>query len=222
MADPRVPDALLEAVARDLRPVRPLPSPARRALALLPLAAAMVVVIPAAWGWRSNWSQLGVPLSWGLSALQALAGVAVVGLALREAVPGRALSRRVLGATVAAALGLVVFVTLLTESRVPTVVPPVAWLRYAWECLGMAVVSAVPALAVVGWLVARALPARPVLAGALYGTGTALIADAGVRLFCWVSTPSHVLAAHGGAILAVAAAGALVSGQVERLKSRRA
>ena len=70
------------------------------------------------------------------------------------------------------------------------------------------------------WLAARALPTRPALAGALYGLGAGLMADAGVRLFCWVSAPAHVLVAHGGAILCLAAAGALAATVIERMKER--
>jgi hypothetical protein len=45
-------------------------------------------------------------------------------------------------------------------------------------------------------LVARAFPLRPRLAGALYGIGAGLIADAGWRLFCHFSDPVHVFGAH--------------------------
>jgi len=47
-----------------------------------------------------------------------------------------------------------------------------------------------------GWLAARAFPLRPRLAGALYGIGAGLMADAGWRLFCHFSGPAHVLGAH--------------------------
>jgi hypothetical protein len=59
------------------------------------------------------------------------------------------------------------------------------------------------------------------VAGAVYGLGAGLMADAGVRLFCWVSAPAHVLVAHGGAILFLALAGALAATVVERIKARR-
>ena len=120
-----------------------------------------------------------------------------------------------------AAAALFVGLTLVTERVVPAAVPPGVFVRYAWECFWMAAVSAVPALAAAGWLAARALPTRPAVAGALYGLGAGLMADAGVRLFCWVSAPAHVLVAHGGAILCLAAAGALASTLLERLKERR-
>jgi hypothetical protein len=59
------------------------------------------------------------------------------------------------------------------------------------------------------------------VAGALYGLGAGIMADAGVRLFCRVSEPSHVLIAHGGAILSLVALGALAASLVERVKARR-
>ena len=41
-----------------------------------------------------------------------------------------------------------------------------------------------PALIVAALLAARAFPLRPGVAGALYGLGCGLIADAGLRLYC--------------------------------------
>ena len=70
-------------------------------------------------------------------------------------------------------------------------------MAYVWGvCLTGTVVSALPALAVAGWLAARAFPLRPRLAGALYGVGAGLMADAGWRLFCHFSDPAHVFGAH--------------------------
>jgi hypothetical protein len=221
MTEIPIPPGLLSVVERDLKPVRPLASPARRALALLPLGIALLVAIPAFWGWRSNFSALGPAVAWGLSGLQALAGLLIVGVALREAVPGRELSGRALAATVGAALALFAGLTFVTEYLVPAAVPPGIWVRYAWECFWMAAVSSVPVLAAAAWLAARALPTRPAVAGAVYGLGAGLMADAGVRLFCWVSAPAHVLVAHGGSIILLAVAGALAATAVERLKGRR-
>ena len=65
---------------------------------------------------------------------------------------------------------------------------------------------------------ARAWPERPAIAGALYGLGTGVMADGGARLFCWVSAPGHVLAAHGAAIVAVALCGAAAAVILDRLR----
>jgi hypothetical protein len=90
--DRQVPASLVSAVRRDLRPVRPLAAPLRRALALLPIGLALLVGVPAVWGWRANLSALGPAAACGLSGLQTLAGLLIVGAALREAVPGDELS----------------------------------------------------------------------------------------------------------------------------------
>ncbi len=220
-AESQVPPDLLAAVGRGLRPVKPLASPARRVLALLPLGLVLLVAIPAFWGLRANFSSLSFAAAWGLSGLQALAGLLIVGLALREAVPGRELSAAAVAVTIGAAAALFVGLTLVTERVLPAAVPPGIWGRYAWECFWMAALSSVPGLAAAAWLAARALPTRPAVAGAIYGLGAGLMADAGVRLFCWVSAPAHVLIAHGGAILLLMAAGAGAATVAERLKAKR-
>ena len=46
MNDINIPSALHDAVRRDLRPVRPLISPERRALALLPIGILLLIGLP--------------------------------------------------------------------------------------------------------------------------------------------------------------------------------
>ena len=58
--------------------------------------AVVLVGIPWILGLRPDLSLLGPGLSWGVSVLQALVGILVLGLALKESVPGNALSPRVL------------------------------------------------------------------------------------------------------------------------------
>jgi hypothetical protein len=221
MSEVRVPEELLHRVAGDLRPVRPLAPPERRILSVAPIGLLLLVAVPAYWGWRQNLPALGPVLGWGLSVLQALAGLAVVTLGLRESVPGRDLARATLAAVLAASGALVVGVTLLTDALLPTAVPAGAGWRYAWECLFMAGAPGAAGVFAATWLVARGLPLRPSVAGALCGLGTGLIADGGARLFCWVSTPAHVLAAHGGAIVALALLGAATSSVIDRARDAR-
>jgi hypothetical protein len=221
MTEPHVPEKLLLYVEHGLRPVRPFASPARRVLALLPLGLALLLAVPALWGWRSNLTLLGTAGAWGLSALQTLAGLLLVGAALREAIPGRELSASSIAGTVGAALALFVGLTLVTNQLAPMIIPPGVFRRWVWECYWIAAISGLPPLAAIAWLASRALPNRPAVAGALYGLGAGLMADSGIRLFCRVSTPSHVLLAHGGAILSLGLAGALIAMLVERIKARR-
>jgi Negative regulator of sigma F len=218
MSDIGAPPELLQAIARDLRPVRPLPSPVRRALAFVPVGLVLLLGMPLLWGFRANLDAVGTPLAWGPSLALLLAGLAVLALALREAVPGRALPRGVLAATVGGAAALVLAVAALTNALVPTAVPPGADWQYAWECLAMAGGPGLLGVAAAAWLASRALPTRPAVAGALYGLGVGLMADAGARLFCWVSAPAHVLLAHGGAAVMLAAAGAAVATVIDRTR----
>ena len=215
MTDYEVPPALLERVASDLRPVTPIAGPGRRALMLAPAAAALVVGVPAVWGWRGNLTTLGPAVAWGVSALQALAGLLVAALALREAVPGRMLSARAAGATIATACLVVLGATLLTQAVAPTVVPAGAEVRFIWECFDVAVLSGVPAVMGLVWLASRTGPVRPGVAGAIAGLAAALMADAGMRLYCWVSSPGHVLISHGGAIVVLAVIGGALSTTID-------
>jgi hypothetical protein len=218
MSESHIPAVLLSAIKRDLRPVRPLASPARRALALLPLGIALLVGLPMFWSWRSHLSGLTSWASWGLSPLETAAGLLTLAAGFREAVPGRELS----GKTLSALIGFVWIVFLLInvthQPPVPAVAPVETTLRWIWECIGMAIAFSAPALALPTWLVSRALPNRPALTGALCGLGVGLMADAGLRLFCWDGTIAHVVIAHGGAIAIVAALGALSATVMERYR----
>jgi hypothetical protein len=129
-------------------------------------------------------------------------GLALVVAALREAVPGTTLPRRVVGMAFGTVLMAVLTITFTTWAASPTTIAP-GRATYIWRiCLTGTIVSALPALAAAGWLAARAFPLRPRLAGGLYGVGAGLMADSGWRLFCHFSDPTHVLGAHTLGIVA--------------------
>jgi len=208
---PAVPPALRAAIGRDLQPIRPLPRPLVRALWLSPFAALLLVSSEAAFGLRPDSPALGVALTWGASSLQMLLGLALVAAALREAVPGTTLTRRALGGAFAAVAVAIVAITWTTWSLSPTRVAPRA-VAFVWRiCFGATILTALPALAMSGWLVARAFPLRPRVAGALYGLGAGLLADAGWRLFCHYSDPAHVIGAHTAAVVVTCALGAITA-----------
>lgn len=222
MTEQELPAALASHVRANLSPVRPLASPTRRLLALLPLAAILLLGPPFYYEWRANLALLPGWTSWGLSIFESLAGAALLGLALREAVPGLAVRARWMWLAFAGAAAVFTTVSLVTASVLPTPLrDPSSWARLGWECVQMELVFAVPALVITGWLVARALPTRPALTGAAYGLAVGLMTDAGVRLFCWIDSPSHVLVSHGGAILLGVVGSAAVAAIVERIKYRR-
>jgi hypothetical protein len=220
MSESRVPAALLAAVKSDLRPVRPLASPLLRALALLPLGVLLLFGIPAFWAGRTI-SGLTPASWWVLSGVETAIGVLVLWGGLREAVPGRELPGKLLTLLGFLAGSAFVLINLITEPPLAPDVSLVTTARWIGECLGVAMTFSIPALLLPAWLVSRALPSRPGVAGALCGLAIGLMADAGLRLFCWDGERSHVLIAHGGAIAILIGLGALSAVLVERVKARR-
>jgi hypothetical protein len=199
-------DALRSKIAADLSPVRPLPPPLRRTLAVAPLALVLLAAAPVVFSFR-NLAPLGWLWSWGASIAQMIAGLAVITLALRHAIPGREWSRRALVALVVVLSLLFVAVTFATWQASPVDLTRNWWLIGA-ICAVSSAISALPVVVLASVLVTRAFPLRPLAAGAIAGFGAGLIADAGWRLFCHYSEPGHVIAAHFGGVLLAAAAGA--------------
>jgi len=221
MPETPVPASLLTHVRTNLEPVRPLASPSRRLLALVPLAILLFFGPPMYHHWRENLAQLPGWASWGMSALESLGGMTLMGLALRQAVPGMTLRSRWILLALAAGVALFTWVSLTTANVLPTPPDdPSSWKRLAWECVIDELLFAIPSLAISAWLVARALPMRPSLTGAAYGLAVGLMTDAGLRLFCWIDQPLHVFAGHGGAILMGTIGGALTATLIERAKHR--
>jgi hypothetical protein len=213
----KAPTLLRNAIERDLKPARPLPRPAIRALALVPCAIAIVVGIPALHAFRPDMTVIGFLRAWGFSIGQAAAGCTIVAVALRESIPGRMLSRRSLAMIIALGFALPAIVLLLTTSTF-TIGPYDHVLSEGVACFRTSALAALPALVCAGLLAARALPLRPVAAGALYGLGAGLMSDAGLRLYCDYSVLSHVLFAHMGAVAGVTLAGAALASIIQRVR----
>jgi hypothetical protein len=213
-----VPDELRVVVSRDLKRLAPLPSPARRILWLVPVAVVLLSAAMLVFGLRRDSPALGFKLTWAASTLQMILGLVLTTAALREAVPGTTLSRRAIGLVFGTALIALLTITWMTWVASPTRIRP-GWDAVVWRvCIAGTVVSALPALAVSGWLVARAFPLRPRLAGALYGVGAGLMADAGWRLFCHYSDPAHVFDAHVLGVVVAGVLGALAAGALSRAR----
>jgi hypothetical protein len=210
------PSRLRERIARDLKPVHPLRPPLVRALVLVPLAATIVIAVPALHFFRSDMAAIGFLRAWGFSIGQAIAGIVIVAAALRESIPGRSLRLSVVAAIVACGAVVPAALLDLTSTTFTVGPPPGQALTDGVACFRTSAAAALPALMLAAFLAARALPARPSVAGALYGLGAGLIADAGLRLYCEYSQPEHVLLAHGGAIAA-----SIVAGVVLAVSTRR-
>ena len=87
-------DRVRRLVAQDLRPVRPLLPPTRRVLIVSPIAAVLAFLAALNYGRRDDFEQLGGIITWGLSAIQWTIGLLILGIALRQAIPGYGVSRR--------------------------------------------------------------------------------------------------------------------------------
>ena len=210
--DSTPPDALLVEVSRDLRAVRPWPSPWRDALRLSPLALGIIVALPVLVGLRRDAVAVGPIVAWGVSVIQVALGIALIWMATREGRPAWRLPRGVVRGALALAGFTVVAVSFLTFSKSPTHVPHgiPPWIAGAVCYLGSTLV-ATPFFALAAWFHSRFVSPRPALAGGLYGAGAALTSNAGWRLICPISTPWHVLTAHGGSVITITLLSALTA-----------
>ncbi len=206
--DQGLPAALRERVFADLRPVRPLAEPWKRALVLAPVGFVLLLFVHFRWGTRAD---LGGLLLWGMSLVQIAVGVGLVVAALREVIPGRALSRSMQVSLFASGFALAIGVTYLAWHASPSVAPAAMRYRFWKACLGQTIEIGLPALAVILVLAARGMMWRPGLVGGLAGLAAGLISDAGWRTFCNVTEPAHVLSAHFAGIAALAILGAIAA-----------
>jgi len=206
------PDALLAEVSRDLRAVRPWPTPWRDALRLSPLALGIIIALPVLLGLRRDAVAVGPLVVWGVSLVQVALGIMLIWMATREGRPARRLPRGVLGAALAASGFMMVAVSFLTFSRSHTHVPGELspWI-VGMVCYFGSTLAAAPLFALAAWFHSRFVSPRPALAGALYGAGAALTANAGWRLVCPISTPWHVLTAHSGSVISITLLSALTA-----------
>ena len=194
------PAELRARLAADYQPVRALRSPWRRVLAILPLAVIALVAAPLAFNVRGDAVILGWLGVWGLSIAQSAIGLLLVGAALRESIPGRDWSRGAIALWLAMPIAVVCGVTLLSWQASPVFLRSDWWL-VAGVCFAGSAATALPLVAFASILAARAYPTRAAVAGALLGLGAGLMADAGWRIFCHFSEPSHVLSAHLAAVV---------------------
>ena len=199
-----LPDALRRAVAEDFEPVRPLPPAWMRALQAVAVAAiglgAVIVFFKLAL--RPDMDQLPMWLGWGCTAVQLVIGVVLIGMALREAVPGSGVPSGTVMLAVSTGLLMQVLVGIATWMH-STGMPFVdgQGVKMGVTCATHDVALALPALIITLWLVFRALPMRPSVAGVLGGTGAAVTADAVIHVLCPMSDLRHVLVWHTGVIL---------------------
>jgi hypothetical protein len=215
-----VPTKLREAVERDFQPVRPLsPFWLRTMLAIATLAVVLAFVLANA-SLRNDLDRLPMWLSWGSSLLQLSLGALLVGLAMRESIPGGGAPRGFVRAAAITAVAVQVLVGIATSVYSPAVAVPGSGLTAGVGCLKHEAMMALPTFVVVLWLVFRALPLRAPVAGLLGGAGATVGADAVIHLLCPMADLAHVLVWHSGAMVIFMAAGWLIGVIWQRLRWR--
>jgi hypothetical protein len=221
-------DLLLESLRRtisdDLAPVRPLPPVWMRVLYAVAVAAAGLAIVIVAFKLtlRPDMEQLPMWLTWGCTALQLVVGVVLVGMALRDAVPGNGVPAGAVTLAVITGVLMQFVVGIATWMHSPGVqLIKGQGLKAGMTCSTHDVALALPALAITLWLVFRALPLRPSVAGLLGGTGAAVTADAVNHILCPVSDLRHVLVWHTGVIFALMIVGWVVGKLWERTRFGR-
>ena len=216
-----LPPGLRQLVRSDLRSVRPLAAPARRALVLFVWAPVAVVLVIATGPPRPDAEALGWLLSWGVVLAELVAGAGLVTLALGEAVPGRGAGRQAGLLALAGAATLFVVLAVLVRGASAGVPVPNPLVTHGPACLALSGVIGFTALAVVAVLILRSTPLRASFAGLLAGAGTGLMATGVYHLDCPVTHLAHVLVWHGGAVALLAVLGAGFGLGLESLERKR-
>lgn len=216
-----VPDRLRAQVLADWAPVVPLRAPWRRAMRIAPVAALTAGVAAIYWGPQRDWAAPGFAITIALSALQWIAGLSLLALALRDAVPGQAPGRRPTLVALGAVLGVLAINLVAKDAVAAAIVPPGREWRFWVLCLRGSLTLSVPALALGTLFAVRAFPIRPAWAGALAGLAAGVSTDAGWRLGCFVTEPSHVAGAHWLAIGASSAIGSATLWLSDAVRWRR-
>lgn len=214
----RPPQALLDAIKKDLAPVKPLAPPWRRALFVVPVAL-VVMGMPFLYYRLRDTTDLGATLGWMPVAVQILLAFALLVFALREGIPGWRASAGAIFSLCVVAYTVQIAVNLLIFLRSPASAGG-SGLAMWMQCFRVESLIGLPMLIVVAWLVARTLPQRPWLAGFLAGTGAGFAGDASWRMFCPYSDPTHILLGHTGGILVLGLTGFLL-GYLWSLVSQR-
>jgi len=215
-----IPNGLREAIESDFQPVHPLhPAWIRTILAVAILAVVLAFVLAKA-SLRTDIDQLPLWLSWGCSALQLVLGVLLIGLALREAIPGEGIPGGAIRIAAVTALAVQIFVGVATSIYSPAIAMPGSGIAPGIGCFKHEIAMALPTFVVTLWLVFRALPLRAPTAGLLGGAGATVGSDAVIHLLCPMSNLSHVLVWHTGAVVLFMALGWTAGAIWERIRWR--
>ena len=210
MSPDSIPARLRSAIDDDSQPIRPLHPVWVRIMLAVAVTVVVLAFVLANASLRTDMARLPMWLSWGAAALQLGFGLALIGLALRESVPGAGVPGGVVRSAAVAALAVQVFVGIATSIYSPAAGLPVHGIASGMGCFTHEAFMALPTFVITLLLVFRALPLRAPIAGLLGGAGATVASDAVIHLVCPTSNLSHVLIWHSGAVVFFMAVGWLV------------
>lgn len=219
MSTESLPDELRRAIEDDSRPVRPLSPVWLRTVVAVGILIVVLALVLANASLRSDLDQLPMWLSWGCSLLQLGLGVLLIGLAVREAVPGQGAPRGAVRTAAVVALAVQVMVGVATAIYSPTI-SLIGTIGSGVGCFRHESLMALPTFVVILWLVFRALPLRAPTAGLLGGAGATVASDAVIHLVCPMSNLAHVLVWHSGAVVLFMGLGWSIGVVWERIRWR--
>jgi hypothetical protein len=162
------PRALLEAIARDLSPVKPSPLPFRLVLRMAPLALVVSSLILLLMGIRRDHQVLGPLLTWGASIAQLGLAIVLVWVAAHESTPANRLPKNVVYLLALVTALVIVTFTWLTFSISPTSgTSHASPLVMGLACgIGSTIAGGI-LVGLFSWVYRNSLAARPAVAGAL-------------------------------------------------------
>ena len=208
---------LVEALAANVKPVRPL-WPVRARLGLWLLLAALVLLWEGTHTGNDFVRKLG-HLDYALEVtFFAVAAALAAMLALRLAIPGlRVRSREVALAIVLVMIGIVL---MLVGEPMRTGYPLGEFVHTGVRCaVEICVLAALPWVAL-WWAVKRGAPMRGAAAGASTGAAALLFAFAALRIGCPIDEPLHLLTWHLLPVLVLTALSALAGAAWLRFRPR--
>ena len=215
------PKELRQAIERDLEPIRPLHPAWMRTLVAVAVIVVVLAFSLATASLRSDLAQIPMWLSWGCSVFQLALAVMLIGMALREAIPGAGAPVGAVRTAALTALTMQILVGVTTSIYSPAIPMPGSDFTAGVGCLKHEFFLALPTFIVILVLVFRALPLRAPTAGLLGGAGAAIASDAILHMMCPMSDLLHVLVWHTGAVLCFMVVGWLIGILWQRMHWRR-
>jgi hypothetical protein len=202
-------EELISELTAGLRPVRRMASPARQAGLWLGLAAVAVGLAVLAHGLRHDLQErMLMPQEVGQWLASVFAGVLAAVAAAMLARPDR--SWRWVLLPVPALIGWFGSLGWGCLADLARLGPMAGQIGTSWGCLRFILAMGVPLAAVQFWLLRHAGPVRPMPVLLLGGLASAALCSAGLSLFHHLDAAVMVLLWHGGAMLLLVLAGALL------------